>query len=263
MRSCNEQVDRDNLLGEILALRALTALHCGDASTALALCERALTLLREQGPAIRERVTQVRDQVYSALGQLVPTSSYLQHSTYAQSIGNTGLAMTHLCEAAIRLMHQAGRLREAERLLEQAAEWGSAGRSLLYPEVSLVYAYQSLLLREWNQLDEALQLVQQAVQLIERTGEKHSQLYAYAALLRIALSRGELAEAKAALKEAAFAARDSGSSYLNALLITVEQVRIALASGELEQAAHPSGQGRTPRISPFTPATVARPLEYT
>jgi LuxR family transcriptional regulator, maltose regulon positive regulatory protein len=217
----NEQADRDDLLGEILAL-----------------CERALTLLREQVPAVRERVAQVRDQVYSALGQLVPASSYLQHRTYAQSIGNTGLAMIHLCEAAIRLIHQAGHLREAEWLLEQAAELGKAGRSLLHPEVSLVYAYQSLLLREWNRLDEALHLVQQAVQLAERTGEKHSQLYAYAALLRIALSRGELAEAQAALKEAASAAKDSGSSYLYALLIRVEQVRVALASGELEQAAH-------------------------
>ena len=250
--SSNEQADRDDLLGEILALRALTALHRGDASTALALCERALTLLREQSPAVRERVTQVRDQVYGALGQLVPTSSYLQHSTYAQSVGNTGLAMTHLCEAAIRLMQQAGRLREAERLLEQAAEWGSAGRSLLYPEVSLVYAYQSLLLREWNQLDEALQLAQQAKRLIERTGEKPSQLYAHAALLRIALSRGELAEAQAALKEAASAARDSGSSYLYALLLTVEHVRIAVTSGELEQAAHLAERLHR-RVGPLVP----------
>jgi LuxR family maltose regulon positive regulatory protein len=229
--------EQNDLLGEILATRALLAPFLGDAQAALALCEQALLLLAVHNLAARQFVTYARVLALGALGEMVPTHAYLQLSAYEQSLGHPWAAIEYLAEAAIRAIWQGGRLHEAWGLLEEAVVLGNEGSALPYPVTCNVYAWQAVVLREWNRLDEALDCAQQAIQMAEQIGDPRHRLSAYGSLLRVALSRGELQQARAALERAESAAREVSSSFIQAFLITVEQVRFLLASGELERAA--------------------------
>ena len=237
--------EQDDLLGMILSMRALYAPFFGDAQAALALCEQALLLLSEQNLAARQAVTIARDHALGALGEVVPTHDYVQLSVSEQSRGRLWAAIGYLADAAIRAIWQRGRLYEAWGLLEQALELGNAGSALPYLEMSEVYAWQALVLREWNRLDQARDCARQAVRIAEQMGEPQhplhahplNRLQAHGSLLRVALSRGELEEARAALDRAESAAREVSPSYIQAMIITVEQVRFLLAAGDLERAA--------------------------
>jgi ATP/maltotriose-dependent transcriptional regulator MalT len=70
--------------------------------------------------------------------------------------------------------------------------------------VSWPSIFQAEILREWNQLDTALELVTEAISLCKQTKSFSSLinlLLGYAVLLRISLSRGELDAACSALQE--------------------------------------------------------------
>ena len=228
--------EQDDLLGMILSMRALLAPIFGDAQAALVLYEQALLLLSEQNLDARQALTEARLHALTALGE-VATHDYVQLSAYEHSRGRPWRAIDYLEEAALRAINQEGRLHEAWRLLEQAVELANAGSALPYLEMSWVSACQALVLREWNRLEEAQDFAQQTVQIAEHIDEPMQRLHAYGSLLRVALSRGELEEAREALVRAESAAREVGSSYLQAFVITVERVRFLLASGEREQAA--------------------------
>jgi len=236
-RASDGPAEQDDLLGEILAERALLAPFRGDAQAALPLCEQALLLLAEHNHAARQRVTYARALALGALGEMVPTHAYVQLSAYEQSRVRPWAAIGHLAEVAIHAIWQAGRLHEAWGLLEQALGLSSAGSALSYPETSDVYAWRALVLREWNRLDEARDCAQQAVQIAEQLGVPMYRLSAHGSLLRVTLSRGELQQARVALDRAETAAREVNSPYIQAFFITVEQVRFLLASGDLERAA--------------------------
>ena len=222
--------EQDDLLGMILAWRALLAPHFGDAQAALVLSEQALLLLSEQNLDARQTVTEARLHALTALGEVV-THDYVQRSAYEHSRGRLWTAIGYLNEAAIRAINQTGRLHEAWGLLKQAVELGHAARTWPYPEMGDVSAFQALVLREWNQLEEAHDCAHQAVQIAEHIGSPMQQLEAYGTLLRIAFSRGELEEARAALEQAERAARDV-TPYNQAFFLTVERVRFLLASRE-------------------------------
>ena len=228
--------EQDDLLGMILSRRALNAPALGDAEAALALCERALLLLPEQNLDARQAVAEARLHALTALGEVV-THDYVRLSAYEHSRGRLWRAIYYLEEAAIRAVKQEGRLHEAWGLLEQALELGHAASTRLYLEESDASVCQALVLQEWNRLEEAQDRAQQAVQIAEHIGEPTQQFYAYGSLLRVALSRGELEQARAALEQADRAGSDVGSPYLQAFFITVERVRLLLVSGEQEQAA--------------------------
>ncbi len=220
----------------ILSRRALIAPIFGDAQAALALCEQALLLLSEQNLAARQAVTEARLHALGALGEVV-THDYVQLSAYEHSRGRLWRAIAYLEEAAIRAVKQAGRLYEAWGLLEQAVELGHAARTRPSPEMSDASVGQALVLQEWNRLEEARDCAHQAVRIAEHIGVPLRQLHAYGSLLRVALSRGELEQARAALEQAERAARDVVPPYNQAFFITVERVRFLLASGERERAA--------------------------
>jgi LuxR family maltose regulon positive regulatory protein len=108
-------------------------------------------------------------------------------------------------------------------------------------------------LHEWNRLEEAQQLAEQAIQLGEQAELMAFLPLAYTLLLRITLSQGRLEEASKAAGLLDYAWSNSPSPYRAAIWSSVDQMRFWLATGDLEQArrwARAVNQG-DPLVSPL------------
>jgi len=201
-----ERHERENLLGEVIAFDAFLRSDLIDGETVLARCQQALSLLSLDNLMVRALVasTQLRAFYASLTNDAVRAlESGLQASSLAQAAGLTTLAIS-LMGTTTLLMIGTGRLHETRRLTQRAMMLGRELRELVLPEVGWPTLLQAEILREWNQLDTALSLAQEAIELCKQTTSLASlvyTLYGYAILLRIYLSRADIAAAYAAFQQ--------------------------------------------------------------
>ena len=112
------------------------------------------------------------------------------------------------------------------------------------PQVGWIALFQAEILREWNQLDAAQALISEAIELCQQVESIATLLFlfwVYAIQMRIYLSRTEMDAARSALeqlKQVRTRLNQPTSSYSQALFTTVDQVRLWLACGEIDQATH-------------------------
>ncbi len=144
--------------------------------------------------------------------------------------------------AAARHVKESGQLHEAQRLIQQVTQLGTKPGGLVSPEAGHPAVWQAEILREWNQLDAASVLIEEAIPLCKQSKMTPSLLYlllGYAVLLRISLSRGELETAYTALEQLehlSMSMNQPSYLYLRSFFTTVDQVRLWLACGELDRA---------------------------
>ena len=98
------------------------------------------------------------------------------------------------------------------------------------------YIFHSDALRQWNRLDEALDLALQGVRLSEQTETIVALYLGYTILMRIYLARGEMDAARFAFQQAEEALNKTYSPYRRDAYLIVHWVQYWLASGELERA---------------------------
>lgn len=91
-------------------------------------------------------------------------------------------------------------------------------------------------MHEWNRLEEAQSLAEQAIDLGEQTEMLAFLPFGYAVLLQLALSQGRWEEARKASHQLAYVGRVLSSPYRSTIWSCVDQMRFWLADGELEQA---------------------------
>jgi len=135
-----------------------------------------------------------------------------------------------------------GRLHQIQQLTEQAIVLGRKPGAFVLPTVGWPMLWQAEVLREWNQLEAARSLAEEAIELCEQLESALSLIIShsrYAVLLRVCLSRGELDEASAALQEferLGMSVNQRYYLYWHSHFTTVDQVRLWLACGELDRA---------------------------
>jgi LuxR family maltose regulon positive regulatory protein len=128
-------------------------------------------------------------------------------------------------------------------LAEQAIQLGTQPGELVHPEVGWPFAWQAMVLCEWNQLDTALSLAEKAISLSKQTASIGSPMYllvGYSILLHIYLSRGELDAARSAFQQferIGMSMNQHSFILFSSYWTTVDQVRLWLACGELDHAA--------------------------
>jgi LuxR family maltose regulon positive regulatory protein len=238
-----ERQKQENLLGEIIALRAYLLGFHGEPST-LSLCLHALALLSADNYLSRALIAWVQHTVYfssSANDAEAAIQSGLQGISLAQASGKNGIMFPALCIAA-RYMVKLGRLHEALHLTQQATQLGTKQGELALPEVGWPTLVQAEILREWNELNAAHALIEEAIELCKQSKTVASIVYVYlgyAVLLRVSLSRCDLETARSALLQLERIARSMNQPcYLHywSLFTTIDQVRLWLACGELDRA---------------------------
>jgi LuxR family maltose regulon positive regulatory protein len=127
-----------------------------------------------------------------------------------------------------------------------------------FAAVGLAYAYQADLLREWNRLDEALEFALRGLHLAEQGS--YNLVYlgrGYRALVRTYLSQGELETAQATLEEMRHLPLLVQNPYQQAVLTSVEQVRLWIAGGQGERAIH-WAMGLSHQERPLAPLAAER-----
>ena len=121
---------------------------------------------------------------------------------------------------------------------------GTTPTGIHLPQVGWTALFQAEILREWNQLDAAQAVIEEAIELckhVESIVTLNLLFWAYAIQMRIFLSRTEMDAARSALeqlKQVSMCLNQPASSYAHALFTTVDQVRLWLACAEMDQATH-------------------------
>jgi LuxR family maltose regulon positive regulatory protein len=238
------QQELQNLLGEVFTLRAILRSYQEDGQAALALCEQAEALLLTENAEFRAvvAVTKLNASYVSVVNDAVAAiESGYQSIRFAQAAGQPAVAIT-VMTCTIAPLLAAGRLREVERLTQQAMLQGMASDGSRLPEVGWSAIWRVDILREWNELQAACSLITEAISLCERATSLASlpRLYqGYAALLRVCLSCGDLDAACSALQQTEQIGRSMNQPiylYVYSQFTTIDQVRLWLACGELDRA---------------------------
>jgi len=240
LASSTTRAELEDLLGEVISYRAFLMSYSENGLETLILCQKALTLLSEQNHVVRAMVAASRLHAYyfSANDADAASQNGLLAVEIARQAGQHVLAAFY---AGITLYYLTGngRLREANRLAQHVSQSMEDARGHLLPEAGWSYIYYANVLREWNQLDTALEMILKGIAISRQTGSTVFMLCGYGALVHIYLSRGELEEARATIEQL----DDVGSRsnfmlylYIRAFYTTIDQVRLWIAHGELEQA---------------------------
>jgi LuxR family maltose regulon positive regulatory protein len=236
--------EQENLLGEVIAYRAILQSYDEDGQSALTLCQQALTLLSADNFVFRTVVAQARlwaCYVSSVNDAVAAVESGLQACSLAQTAGQLPFAIGAMGTTALHMLGT-GQLHEAQRLTQQAMQLGTKSEELVLPEVGWPALWQAEILRERNQLDAALSLAEEAIELIQQTSSNTLLVYlflGYAVRLHIFLSRRNYDAACSALRQIEcinLRMNQPTSLFFYSFFTTVDQVRLWLACGGLDHA---------------------------
>jgi len=235
--------EQENLLGEVIAWRALLESFENDGANVLMHCQRALSLLSEENALVRAYIAFPQMVAYYAstndAGAAIKIG--LHSGRLVQKAGYTALAIGTIGAAAL-FMTIAGRLHEVYPLVQQLISLGTQPGELMLPDIGWPMISQAAILWEWNQLDAAHALIEEAILLCKQTDSTPGSMYvisAYAVLAHICLSCGELEKARCALQQIECIGRSMNQPlYLHyrSFYTTVDQVRLWLACGEVDRA---------------------------
>src|SRR5258708_11510633 len=198
-----QRQEQDKLLGEIAAYRAIsTGYYLGEGHATLALCQEDLAHLAEQNLLARAEVAYAQSLAFHSFGDIVAALQNIKEATtLAQAAGDISSTILYMSRTVYTLLLQ-GKLREVVQLAEHAALLGTPPVGLPHAMVSWASIFHADVLREWNRLDEALDLVLQAVRLREQTETVVALYLGYTELMRVYLARGEMEAAHSAFQQA-------------------------------------------------------------
>ncbi len=233
----SKQQAQDNLFGELTAYRAIiTGYYLGEGQSTLAFCQEALRHLSEQNLLARAEVAYAQSLAYYSFGDIVAAIQSTKEATaLAQAAGNTSSTIIYMCRMAYSLLLH-GKLHEVEQLAGQVALMGTTPSGLPHAMMCWAHIFHADALRQWNRLDEALDLALQGVRLSEQTETIVALYLGYTVLMRIYLARGEMDAARFAFQHAEEALKKTYSPYRRDAYLIVHWVQYWLASGELERA---------------------------
>jgi LuxR family transcriptional regulator, maltose regulon positive regulatory protein len=230
------EAERRAQTGYVAAARAHMAAMQGEPERARAFTQVALALLPQESllersaAMVAESTAAVADNDFA-----LARKAMLEAAEMMRQAGYPMNALSQTTFAAL-YAHVQGRLKEAESLLEETLARTVHTDGPPEATVSLVFCLQGHLLLERNRLDAALDLVTRAVQLAEQIGFDPVIELGYPYLSLVHLAHREYGQAQAALERATRIPPEHDTPFVRGASITPVQVRLWLATGELERA---------------------------
>jgi ATP/maltotriose-dependent transcriptional regulator MalT len=228
--------ERENLLGEMTAQRAvITGYYLGQGPATLTFCQQALAHLSEGNLLARAEMAYAQSLAYYSSGDIVAAIQRIREATaLAQAAGDTSSTIIYLCRTAYSLLLH-GKLHEVVQIARQATLLGATPARLPHAMLCWAYIFHADALREWNRLDEALELALQGVRLSEQTETIVALYLGCTILMRIYLARREMDAARLAFQKAEEALAKTYSPYRRDAYLIVHWMQFWVASGEQER----------------------------
>jgi LuxR family maltose regulon positive regulatory protein len=233
------QDERENLLGEITAQRAvITGYYLGQGHATLTFCRDALAHLPHENLLARAEVAYAESLAYYSSGDIVPAIGSIRKATaLAQTAEDISSTIIYLSRTAYSLLLH-GKLHEVVQVARQAALLGATSAGLPHAMLCWAHIFHADALREWNRLDEALELALQSVRLSEQTETIVALYLGYTLLMRIYLARKEMDAARLAFRKAEEGLSKAYSTYRRDAYLIVHWMQFWLASGEQERMSN-------------------------
>jgi LuxR family maltose regulon positive regulatory protein len=226
----------NEILGNIAIIRALVADFRGDMLIAIQLAQQADALLPEDELKARSVVPYVLGDGYFATGELDQAeNAYLQIRLIGRTSGNLWTSAVALHKLAL-LKKLQGRLREAHELCQEAIHLAREKGGQRYGSIGATYICLSDLLREWNDLQAAREMVIQAIKDMVHWPNPTDLVNGYTTLAKICLSSGDIEGAAEALKQAHEQDRQGKIFLATQKALQACQVRLWLARGKTQAA---------------------------
>jgi LuxR family transcriptional regulator, maltose regulon positive regulatory protein len=222
--------------GQIAAFRALVTSYYGQEAETVVLCQQAQSNLQEEDYFEQAVVATAQATLAEGAGKAVLAAHhYLRAGHLHQQTGNLADAVLNISLAATSL-HLQAKLSAAWRTCERAIELVTPVNAPPSALVCFAYARQANLLREWNRLDEALDLILESINLGMQIGYPLALLAGYEVLVLVHLSRGDLDGAELALQQLSVLPCIGDNVSLRAWWFTNSQVRLWLDQGQRDTA---------------------------
>ncbi len=230
-------------IAEVAIIRANLATSLFDLPRAIALSRQALAHLTEDVEGaifntprdLRPPATYNLALAYEMAGDVPAASEALARAiALAREAGNqhiVPMATSHLAQLQVAQ----GRLRQAHAAYEQALQLASEMGEHPSPMAGLAHVGLGDLLREWNNLEGAMQHVRLGIERGREWANVETLAGGYISLARIRQAQGDLAGAHAALAELAGATPLPERTW--APLVEACRVRLWLAQGDVEAAS--------------------------
>ena len=225
----------DSIAGELSVFRALIASYQGDKEQCYALAKEALELLPQDALFLRTLVAAFLGLNSLYDGELESAEqAFHQAVEMGQKTGNlliTVLALSHMAEIGwIR-----GQLTYSQELYEKAINLLTDEQGIVQPAGGIAFVGKAGILRERNELTEALEYLERGIGLAGRCGEVWT-MTGYAGLANTRQAMGDEEGALNAARKAKeialqFDAMETDDRYMDAM-----QVNIWISQGKIDQA---------------------------
>jgi len=236
LQDAGAEVDASQVSAEALVFRALIAAMLGDARHSLELSRQALDCLPEENLFLRSIAADSLGMAYVLNGDIEAAVEAFDESVrIGQQAGNVLFAVGALCNLGGLCLAQ-GRLYRAAAIFRRALESATDAQGRRLPVASRALLGLGELSREWNDLDAAMRLLTESLELSRQYGEI-GVLAVYLHLARVRQAQGDGDGANEMAQYAQQLAAKSDATPLDDLLVGVSQARLWIAQGHLEAAS--------------------------
>jgi len=236
----------DLVAGRLAAMRAYMTLFTGDMKRTAELCHQALENLPESDLFLRGIVVWILSLARFAVGDMRKGTRELENVIkVSQEMGNPLIAVTAICHQA-RLQMRQGRAYQAKETFERALQFATDPKGRRLPIASEALIGLGELLREWNDLELAVEYLTESIELAKQWSELAS-FDAYFPLARVRLAQGDVEAAREAIETARQIAQRSEATEVDDLLAEMQRADFCISQGDLDGAM---GWAETRALSP-------------
>jgi LuxR family transcriptional regulator, maltose regulon positive regulatory protein len=229
------------LRAEILGLRAGVVSLQGETERACGMAREAVALAPADDTYVQGATRFCLATACNYAGHTVEAiAAYREALPLCRAASNMVAAMLSVANLSL-LLFERGQLQEAAALCRRILAEAEKAGALHSPALASVRGALAHVLYEWNELDDAQQEAQAALELAQRSGHVAAVAYGSIVLSRVAAARAEPAAAEQLLEQARGLHGRSMPAWV-APYIVGQQVALALARGD-EQAAQAALDG--------------------
>lgn len=227
----------DRLRGDVTTIRAYVAAQQGDVGRTIELAHLALELLGPDSLGERGIVFFVLGGAHLLRGNVAEAGKALaEASTVGWQGGNIHIAVPAL-NALAGIQSQQGRLRQAYATAQEGVHLATASTGRPLPIASGPLSALAEVAYEWNDLDRALALARQSVELGLQWGNSDALCSYYLTLAQVLRAQADLEGAQDALQKADRMARQLTIMPSILSQLRAGWARLRLAQGDLSAAA--------------------------